>query len=333
MYKIIIPVLLCFCLGCKKDKPAGMVSVNDFTFLENNIFDLNGNCKDTLIPELPEISSGYEFVDINTNLKFASFNPNNPNEIVYYRDNYNLNGVHSVMIYDRVSNTERLLVDKQIISPPKWGKNGWILLSAGNIYKIKDNGDSLEVIANGYSAEWNYDCTKFAYPVVDGNTNKYVGVVQDFVSHVKDTLPFMLGSHNDWQNQSNKMVFHTSEMAYNGVNIVDMDKREKTMLLNLPNQSFIPCWINDKEFVFVGEHPLTFKKHLFACNILNRTVTVLGTFCSNDFSSFLNYCPLSNELITVVHHWQSLGGVKIKITTQLMILNFNTHAITYYNPT
>jgi hypothetical protein len=329
MYKIIVLLLICFCLGCKKDKPAVIESVTGFTFLEDNIFDLNGNCTDTLIPELPEFNHGYEFVDINTNLKFASFNPNNPNEIIYYRDNYNLNGVHSVMIFDRVSNTERLLIEMQLVSPPKWGKNGWILLSAGNIFKIKENGDSLEVIANGYSAEWNYDCTKIAYPVVNGNTNKYIGVVQDFASGVKDTLPFMLGSNNDWQNQSNKMVFHTSEMAYNGVNIVDMDKREKTMILDLPVG---PCWINDKEFVFVGEHPVTFKNQLFVCNIVNRTVTSLGSFCSNDQIVFYNYCPLSNELITIVHHWKSLGGIKISITSQLMILNFSTHSITFFNP-
>lgn len=332
MYKIVIPLLLFCCFGCKKDKPAGTVSVNGFTFLEDNIFDLNGNCTDTLIPELTGSNIGYEFVDISTNLKFASFNPNNPNEIIYCRDNYNLNGVHNVMIFDRVSNTERLLINKQLISLPKWGKNGWILLSAGNIYKIKEDGDSLEAIAQGYSAEWNYDCTKFAYPVVDGNINKYIGVVQDFYSHVKDTLPFMLASHIDWQNQTNKIVFYTSEQAYKGVNIVDMDKREKTTILDLPYQSFVPGWINDKEFVFSGEHPVTFNNHLFVCNIVSKTITSIGTFCPNDFSGFLNYCPLSNELITVVHHWESLGGNKIRVSTQLMVLNFNTRAITYYNP-
>lgn len=320
----------CLVIACNKVKPPDISYDTGFEQIVDYKFILNANCDTAIIPELPEINQGYIVHEDATNVKFASFNPNNSNEIVFCRKS---NGAtKEINVYDRQTHTSRLLTSMQIISPPKWGNNGWILLNAGNIYKIKGNGDSLEVIAKGYSSEWNYDGSKFAYDVLNGNTKHYIGVVQDFATGKKDTLPFTLDSHISWQNQDNQMVFYTSDQNSKGINIVDMNKVEKKKIFEIPDQSTLTCWINNNEFAFVISDTSLNRYQLKICNIKTSTITAIAEFCLYDSAVFLSYSPSSNELLTIVSHVSSLGGIHLSITARLMVLNLNDYSVNYIDP-
>jgi hypothetical protein len=47
---------------------------------------------------------------------------------------------------------------------------------------------------------------------------------------------------------------------------------------------------------------------------------------------FLSYSPSSNELLTIVSHVSSLGGIHLSITARLMVLNLNDFSVTYIDP-
>jgi hypothetical protein len=310
---IIFILFIFFLIACKKEK------LDDIS--ETYMFDINSNCTDTNIPELKGFNTGYRFYNDSNNVNYAYFNPNNPNEFLYFNQ-YISNNIY---IYSRTSNTKKILTNAHLLSPPKWGKHGWILLDNGVIYIIKENGDSLQQMFTGYNPEWNSDGNKFAYAVINWDIGKYIGVTYNTQTNTKDTLPFMLNAGKCWQNNSNKIIFYSSEEATQGFVLVDMNTKTRT-LLNKIESSGPPCWINENEFVY------TSNQKIYIFNILTGNSKAIAKFCSNEFGSYMSYSPISKELITSITHWKSLGENKILITSKIIILNFKNNSVTYISP-
>ena len=84
------------------------------------------------------------------------FNPENANEFIYVKEEDNH---YHLIKYNLQFKTETiLLANTSIVGQPKWNRNGWIVFAKLdlNIYKIKDNGDSLKQITHYF--ENNYPC-------------------------------------------------------------------------------------------------------------------------------------------------------------------------------
>jgi hypothetical protein len=105
------------------------------------------------------------------------FNPLNANEFIYLTQDSFFN--NSLIKCDLTSKKETvILTGQRIIRQPKWGKNGWILFAGLNlqIYRVKDNGDSLTQLTSVYSntyPEW-YGTDKIFFSVI-GGTDKIAG--------------------------------------------------------------------------------------------------------------------------------------------------------------
>lgn len=310
-YFYFLTILLFF--SCKKTEK------NDN--FEKYQFDLCTKCTDTDIPELKGLNSGYEFIIDTSNINYPYFNPNNSNEILYYNQ-YISNNIY---IYDRLSKTKKVLLKSNLLSPPKWGANDWILFDNGSVYGIKSNGDSLKYITKGYNPEWNYTSDKFAVDVINPVTRKSIGAVYNWNSNLIDTLPFILGAGKCWQNKTNKIALYAPEEFMQGYAISDMNTKTRT-LLNKIKSPGPPCWINDNEFIY------TYDTYLIVFNINTGISRTISKLCSNESIGYLSYSPLSNELITSINHWKSLGGDKILVTTKIMILNFIDNSVTYITP-
>lgn len=323
MKKILILFLIAIISNsCKRIKVVPIVVSTEpqFTYIDNYLFILDDACKDS-VEELPEINSGYQFVEDPTNVRYASFNPNNPNEIIYYRDNYVIGGTNEVLIYDRTLQSSKVLANLKLNSPPKWGKNGWILLSSNGVYKIKENGDSLGLIASGTYPEWNYTSTKFVC-TSPGTSNGYI---YDFLNNTTENLSFHIGYGPAWQNQKNLMVHFPTDQVMQGFNLGDMNvKTNKRILYQM--SSHLPCWLNDSEFVYTQDDKLKI------LNIENYTISTIAKFCANDHGHFLSYSQISNELMMPVEHWKSIGPELVEISGRIMVLNFNTYTVSYFNP-
>lgn len=129
-YLLVFSLMVLGVLSCKKDQtvPKGK-DCYDFKLKETGLF--------------------YDFVEHGAN-RAPCFNPNNPNEFVYYH-NSGIQGIVELKRYNILSKQSTLIAtfNQKVAGQPKWGRNGWIAFTSlhggyvEHIYIVKDNGDSL----------------------------------------------------------------------------------------------------------------------------------------------------------------------------------------------
>jgi hypothetical protein len=113
--------VMCCCISCHKDS-----------------LDNESTCDE--LPQGPPF--GWSYIVDTPHYSFPYFNPNNPEQIIFQKKNYQTGAV-SLLKFNLVTKVSSVLYAGENIFQPKWGKDGWILLnlSDNNIWKIKDNGD------------------------------------------------------------------------------------------------------------------------------------------------------------------------------------------------
>lgn len=309
----VFSIIILFSLSCKKEK------IDDI--FERYLFDLNSNCTDTEIPELEGFTTGYQFIIDSNNVNYPFFNPNNPNEILFY----NQYSTKNIYIYNRANSSKKVLINANLLSPPKWGKNGWILLTNGIISKIRENGDSLQTVTTGLYPEWNYNASRFAYDTYNPNTGKNIGVIYNFQSNLKDTLPFMLNADKCWQNQSNRIVYFRNHDNQSHFFVADMNSVSTNPFMEITSPG-PPCWINDNEFVYQSN------QKIYIYNLQTASNKTIAKLCSKEFIGYMSYAPSTKELITNLDHWKSIGDNKIVVSSKLIIFNFNDNSVSYITP-
>jgi hypothetical protein len=104
---------------------------------------------------LPESPIPYPVKQLPTQRYSPCFNPNNGNEFVYVDEDREAK-TSMLIKYNLLSQQQVILLPKVgVVGQPKWGKNGWIVFSSGkNIYKVKDNGDSLTQLTFEYANQY-----------------------------------------------------------------------------------------------------------------------------------------------------------------------------------
>ncbi|MDR9486737.1 hypothetical protein [Salibacter sp.] len=139
-------VVICLFLlsSCEKDEP-----IKD---------DLSsGNCRD-----FPMMARTF-FTESRFQYKAPCFNPENPNEFVYYYKD-NEQRIYQLITYNLETGKKTILTNTdKIYGQPRWGSSGWIANTrkqgyVDHIFIVKENGDSLSqftsVTAN-LSPFWN----------------------------------------------------------------------------------------------------------------------------------------------------------------------------------
>lgn len=220
--------------------------------------------KDPAIPlpneclEIPPFSGtgfGYSYsVDTNYFL-MPYFNPNNEDEFLFVKKN-NATGNSDLYIYNLQNNSKQNIYSGNIIFPPKWGKNGWILinLSDANIYKIKNNGDSLTQLttsSNLYYPEWNNLSEKFI--VADGQIIN-TSYILDENGNFLDTLSFDFSSTGSWQDE-NLIVSH----EYSKITFYDLDSQTIIQEYNYWHELSLwgsVMWLNQNDIIWSNDRGL-----------------------------------------------------------------------------
>jgi hypothetical protein len=140
--KFLIILFIVFIISaCKKDK----ITTGGHDVTDKNECDYNA----------PDIGFAVIYSD-HYQYKSPHFNPNNPNEFVYYYTD-NINKLYQLVKYNMISKKKLVLVDNvKIISQPKWSKKGWIAFDKldHNIWKVKDDGSNLTKVTNNNSNLW-----------------------------------------------------------------------------------------------------------------------------------------------------------------------------------
>jgi hypothetical protein len=137
-------------MGCRKDSPISQPYKPDVSKPIDTACDTCQSCKN--FP--PEGELSYMFYSTGVQYTSPCFNPLNPNEFVCVKNSINL------IKYDISTQTETVLCNNlHIVSPPQWGKNGWIVFSVINnvIFKINENGTGLLQLTQGGQTDPTFD--------------------------------------------------------------------------------------------------------------------------------------------------------------------------------
>ncbi len=100
---------------------------------------------------------------------YPCFNPNNPDQLAYYRYDNTLMGIgYELWVADFCTGGQKKLADNAFYSLD-WSTKGWLIFTATdqNIWKIKSDGDSLTQMTTSGSynqyPKWSPNADKFAY--------------------------------------------------------------------------------------------------------------------------------------------------------------------------
>lgn len=105
--------------------------------------DILGDCEDL------DLADGY-LISIDSVMYFAPyFNPNNSNQFVYIEQKAS-DQIKWLCIFD-ITTKEKIYLCDEVDFNPRWAANNWVVFNrGGEIWKIKTNGDSLELLFTGY---------------------------------------------------------------------------------------------------------------------------------------------------------------------------------------
>ena len=120
--------------------------------------------------------------EIPYNYLYPCFNPNDPDQLAYYRkDNFNSTSVgYELWVRDFCTGEQQMITD-QAFYGLDWSTKDWLIYTSTdqNIWKIKSNGDSLTQLTsigsfNRYP-RWSPNGSKIAYePEIQGGTFFYI---------------------------------------------------------------------------------------------------------------------------------------------------------------
>ena len=220
-FKLFIWLIILVNASCKKDRPISGCNcyTNNYVCTDAQFStDSSGNIQ--LQPTFL-YDTGY--------VSWPYFNPNNSSEIIYCKDG-------QLIKYNLSTSLSQILYSGGIIRPPKWGRNGWILLNVvgAKVYKINANGDSLTQLTynTDFAPEWNYSGDKFMTQHSNSTTStSYNSAIFDIDGNLLDTLPDQFGSAMCWQNESNLFITGLNAPVY-GMQVVNVQTHSATVLFS-----------------------------------------------------------------------------------------------------
>ncbi|HLP96006.1 MAG TPA: hypothetical protein VK168_18315 [Saprospiraceae bacterium] len=297
-----VTVLTLILLGCKVDPS---ITINQ-TCMESHLInyfpseDPSYNCCNCPVDWQEVYSGGIPF-----DYFYPCLNPNNNDQMVYYRGDNSQIWFSGFQIYriDFCSNETILLVDNAFYGID-WSKSGWIFYTAvdQNIYKVKDNGDSLTQITfttGGYNR----------YPKTSPSGNKVMyqseveGItsllILDLLSGTVDTIETTPAIFT-WNWLDNDRIFYTKrENNTQGLFIFNVYTRQEKKLhdislgggsLNSKVISAIPL-LNENSILWcsskvIGKTNLSTGNYSIILKTFKQEL-LLGISVSNDESIFL----------------------------------------------
>jgi len=232
--------------------------------------------------------------------KAPYFNPNNPNEFVYWFRDREL-GIRQVIKYNMLTQQKIVLVDNfKLEGQPKWSRKGWIALPRASgyvdhIFVVKDNGDSLLQFtthtANHYPV-WNSSGEKLYWAHSPVLGVPYFFLVQNLYGGSVDTL-LRNGDNNGGYSGNNDisinnqlvsqtLIGNTPHLATADLNSSTLDfnsavNLQKEFNYDFPSNSGL-CWSADGHsiyFTILGGS----KRGLFSINLITGKKKQIKCFC------------------------------------------------------
>ncbi len=260
------------------------------------------------LPEEPRLGWNYPLVG-NSVLR-PCFNPRNPDEIVFVR---RLNGSSEdeLVKYNLVTKAHQVLFTGAIWSPPSWGTNGWILIGSSdeNIYKVKENGDSLtQLTTEGgkFFPMWDPAGDRFACQNIGPAQVVFYdaeGLPLDSLFHARIGVSWNHPRYSPWP--FDDYVYLTDMVADTLIPFVAAPPADRTWALGA---------------IFTSESRLvvSYVSGMYAIDLPSKTVTLLRSSCDAVLYRDPSYSPQRNQLL-----WSKLSrnpvGRSLYTTTSLVL--------------
>lgn len=273
----------------------------------------NSEIQSSCIPIPPYSGTGFGYnylVDTNY-LMMPSFNPNNPNEFVYVYKNYN-SGQTEIYKYDLTNNTKQLIYSGNIIFPPKWGGNDWILLNPSdeNVWKIKANGDSLIQLttsAGNFYPEWNPEANKIIF--FNSDINK--SIIISSIGVPLDTLEKPVHALVNWG--TNNWIA-TLSVSF-GLEIFDSYGNNSTGFIPDNFSQLGGCfWINNSVLWANSDG-------IYSTQFPSLNTSLIKATCNSKTYLFASYSQLSEKIIWQKVDRSLINEDLIEVKSRLFIMN------------
>lgn len=298
---------------------------------KDHIMDLPGGTVDCVPTPPPGSLLGWNFLVPQHALKGACFNPNDGDEIIFIDRLYG--GSTTFLFKYRISSGQLAEIpigsgDAPWILDVDWGNNGWVLLnlwtSGGrNIFKVKDNGDSLTQLTFSdwnFAPIWSPDASKWAYhnnaegpstsmicSTDDGSCDEFGRRVEGWACWYSDTcITTMLGMYDTYGLFNWNIATDTHQMLY------DIPPNPANMggpygLTVLPDGR-TALWLQT-----IG----LYKTDL----ITGATAQVMGRTCNSQYFVGLDHSPQTNKLVTTRITRTPVNENDLQIGIDIMLMN------------
>jgi hypothetical protein len=272
------------------------------------------HCEPLPLSSNPTVGWNYQFESFHVRGPF--FNPNNGDEILFVRRGEDGSGWRIVK-YAIASKTAIDLYSGKVGSVPSWGKNHWVLFgtSDGDIFKIKDSGDSLTQLTwTGWNWDpsWNPEGTQYAYRSnASGKDTTYIfsstGVPLDTLSESGIGLTW---SHSRY----------SPDPAGEFLNISDMFSDTVIHLVNSPTDA---GGSSGYGAVFTGDNDLvySYQTGIYSIDIHSRKVKQIRASCNSIRYRNAAYSSILMKLLWVKMVYEPLGGNDILVKTRLVLMD------------
>lgn len=189
-------------LACKKETPSPVANPNILAPTFNS-----SECPPLVMPDstLPTLLGW-----ASNRKRMPHFNPANNNQFSYIAAVSGSN-FYNLCVHDlSTGDTQIILEGHTYLYQPQWHANGWILFrgNGDNVYRIKNNGDSLIQISTGsvfQTPEWRPDGQAW----ISNNVVNFAGDIDvfDLQGNLIEVMPGEEYDFGDWS-QENRIVTH-----------------------------------------------------------------------------------------------------------------------------
>ncbi len=308
-----------FFSSCKKDPP----------------IPIEPDCTNFLIQNGKPLSGLIfsNWLGIDTTYNTPTFNPKNPDEIIYVRGKIS---VASSWIIKRnlLTGLEEKIIEG-VLRHPDWSSNDWILFNHADnqVWKIKSNGDSLTLLTidmqGGQDAVWNPEGSKMAFFRKVGSV--YYVIIADAKGNYLDTIQHFSYYLTNWSKNGKYLS------GVDGANPMYCDVASKNQFRatsnsideNVTNLIYIDgvTWTPDSQFLIWCNH-----YGIFKTDINSKTTTRIKTSCDSKYYVSLSVSPDGKKIIAGRQE-QKLDGKNLYIKSGLSLINIDgTNEIKIGNP-
>jgi hypothetical protein len=224
------------------------------------------------------------------------FNPDNANEFLFVY--YPPGGSNSLYKYNMLTKELKLIfTGTTMVYRSRYGRNGWIMLNLidGNIWKIKDNGDSLTQLTNTgncYHPHWNYKYDRIGY---ETNSNGYYyGVIINPAGNYIDTV------HYGWDEITTWLSRRYIVNAMLRISTYEIETDEYNVIKDFETASSgaaygVAILRDDNTIIW------SYKEGIFETTIDSRNTRSLYPSCNSRRFYDASYAPTTDKLL-----WQRL---------------------------